>query len=337
MMAAAALDRARGQVLGVVGRWPPAQTLARRRSLRLAVVALASIAAAFAGTALVPLLLLGVAPLVLGVPHLAADLRYLVFKRAVISRRARVPLSVAAIGCSLAAASGRVDVMLAIAWAGVALAALLSAGFRRRRLAVAAVAAVIAAMGWQSPSLAAMTMAQGHNFIAVALALWLTRRTFPLWWLAALIIVAGVATILAGALDGILTAALAGGSARLFATAIAPAAASSTMTARLFGVFTFMQAVHYAVWLRLVPDAAREGERPIGYRQSLRLLWVDFGWLAAPILALAAAVPLAAFVSAGGARQAYFVLAAFHGYVELAFIGAAFIAPSAPASARAVF
>ena len=93
---ARALDRARGRLFGAVGRWPAAQALARRRGARLCVVGCASVAAAFAGVALVPLVMLAVAPVLLGVPHVAADLRYLVVRRAIIARRAWLPLAVAA-------------------------------------------------------------------------------------------------------------------------------------------------------------------------------------------------------------------------------------------------
>ena len=44
---AQALDRARGRILGAVGRWPAAQALARRRGLRLCVVGCATVALAF--------------------------------------------------------------------------------------------------------------------------------------------------------------------------------------------------------------------------------------------------------------------------------------------------
>ncbi|HEX6839731.1 MAG TPA: hypothetical protein VF334_24300, partial [Polyangia bacterium] len=110
---AAALDRARGRVFGAVGRWPAAQALARRRGLRLCVVGCATVALAFAGVALVPLVMLAVAPVVLGVPHVAADLRYLVVRRAILPRRAWAPLAVAAVACSVAGAVGDAQLMVA--------------------------------------------------------------------------------------------------------------------------------------------------------------------------------------------------------------------------------
>ena len=319
-----ALDRARGRILGAVGRWPAAQALARRRGLRLCVVGCATVALAFAGVALVPLMMLAVAPVVLGVPHVAADLRYLVVRRDVLPRRAWAPLAVAAAACTVAAAVGDVQLVVAIGFGGVALAAGLAVGRPRRRalVALAAAAVAVAAASW--PQAAALMMAQAHNVIAVALALWLVRDKLRLGWLPALAFAAGVAAIAAGALDAPLAAALArGGTGALFAHAVASSSWSSTWIVRAVGLFAFAQAVHYGAWLRLVPDGERAGERPIGYRRSLALLRADFGRAAPLVIAASIALPLAACGALGDVRAAYFTLAAFHGYLELAFVAAA--------------
>ncbi len=317
------LDRARGQLFGVIGRWPAAQALARRRGLRLALVALASLGLAFAGAALLPLLLLAVAPLVLGVPHVAADVRYLVVRRDALPRRAWAPLAVAAAVCTLGSALGDLQLMAAGGWSGVALAALFAVGACWRRAIIAAFAVTAGALAWRWPTAATLVMAQGHNFIAVALALWLARRRLRVWWLPALAFGVAVTAIAVGVLDVPLGAALASGSGvRLTATTIVPAGATSTLALRLIGVFSFTQAVHYAFWLRLVPDAERAGERPIGYRHSLALLRRDFGRATPLVILLALALPLSACLNAVAARNAYFTLAAFHGYLELAFVAA---------------
>ena len=320
---ARALDLARGRVLGAVGRWPAAQALARRRGVRLCVVGCATVAAAFAGVALLPLVMLAVAPVVLGVPHVAADLRYLVVRRATLPRRAWAPLAVAAAMCTTAAALGDVQLMVGSGLGGVALAAALSEG--RRRLLVTAAVGALLALALLAPRTAALTMAQGHNFVAVALALWLVRDKMRLPWLPALLFAGGVVAIAAGALDAPLGAALAGSGrvGALFATAVAPSSAPSIVVVRAVGLFAFAQAVHYGAWLRVLPDGERAGERPIGYRHSLALLRVDFGRATALVVALSVALPLAACFALADVRGAYFTLAAFHGYLELAFVAAA--------------
>jgi len=322
------LDRARGRLFGAVGRLAAAQALARRRALRLAVVGAAVVLAAFAGVALVPIVMLAVAPVVLGVPHVAADVRYLVVRRSVLARRAWLPLAVAAIACSVAAALGSLRLMVGAGFAGVALAAALADGGARSSARRALVTAVVLALGAgavMAPRTAALAMAQGHNVVAVALALWLVRDKLPHAWLPALLFAGGVAAIAAGALDAPLGAALArsGQTGALFASAVAPPAASSLVVVRAVGIFAFAQAVHYGAWLRLVPDGERAGERPIGYRHSLALLRDDFGRAAPLVIMLSVALPLAACVALADVRAGYFTLAAFHGYLELAFVAAA--------------
>jgi hypothetical protein len=92
---------------------------------------------------------------------------------------------------------------------------------------------------------------------------------------------------------------------------------------RLVGIFAFAQAVHYGAWLRLVPDGERAGERPIGYRHSLALLRADFGRATALVVVASVALPLTACFALHDVRGAYFTLASFHGYLELAFVAAA--------------
>jgi hypothetical protein len=319
------LDRARGRLFGAVGRWPAAQALARRRGVRLCVVGCASVALAFAGVALAPIVMLAVAPVVLGVPHVAADLRYLVVRRTILARRAWVPLAVGALGCAVAAALGDPRLVVGCGLGGVAIAAALADGRASRRALVTVAALALLAAAVASPRVAALAMAQAHNAIAVALALWLVRDKMRLPWLPALLFCGGVGAIAAGALDAPLVAAL-GRGGRLgveLAAAVAPRSAPSLMVVRFIGIFAFAQAVHYGAWLRVVPDAERAGERPIGYRRSLALLRADFGRAAALVIALSVALPLAACFALHDVRAAYFMLAAFHGYLELAFVAAA--------------
>jgi hypothetical protein len=87
--------------------------------------------------------------------------------------------------------------------------------------------------------------------------------------------------------------------------------------------FAFAQSVHYAAWLRLVPDGERDSERPVGYRRSLALFRADFPPAAGRALLIACiALPLAALASVHAAHAAYFRLSAFHGYLELAALAA---------------
>ena len=72
------LDRARIALFRWLG--PIARPFIRNRSLRASTLLCLSIVIAFALTLLSPLALLALGPVVLGMPHLAADARYLILR-----------------------------------------------------------------------------------------------------------------------------------------------------------------------------------------------------------------------------------------------------------------
>lgn len=76
--AVALLDRLRGRVLRTCMPW--SGRIAADREARVAVVATATVLLSFALTVVSPLLLLALGPIVLGVPHLVADVRYCVVR-----------------------------------------------------------------------------------------------------------------------------------------------------------------------------------------------------------------------------------------------------------------
>ena len=74
------LDGARRALLRRLGRVSAIAALRRRRELRLTAVALSSIALAFVLALVATLPLLALSPLLLGVPHVASDVRYLLVR-----------------------------------------------------------------------------------------------------------------------------------------------------------------------------------------------------------------------------------------------------------------
>ena len=83
-------------------------------------------------------------------------------------------------------------------------------------------------------------------------------------------------------------------------------------------LYAFAQAVHYGIWLRLVPDGvARPGARGIaGLRR-------DFGARGLGLFAVASvALPVVAVAGdAARVRDTYLALVVFHAWLELAVIG----------------
>ena len=95
--------------------------------------------------------------------------------------------------------------------------------------------------------------------------------------------------------------------------------ARSPLASRFVLFFAFAQTVHYAVWLRLVPEDDRPRAGVRSFASTARALRSDLG---VPVLfafvALAALFVVWAFVSLHAARLGYLQLAVTHGYLEIA-------------------
>jgi hypothetical protein len=204
-----------------------------------------------------------------------------------------------------------------------AVPAVLSAPRSRRRAPALAVAGVLAAAAWASAHRFQLVFVHAHNLVALALWLFLRPRPASHAWVP-LLALAGSALVLAGALDPLVTR-LGGWSAPAtgldFGELVVTHAdgLEPTLAARAVLSFCFLQSVHYAVWLRLIPEDARPRRAPRTFVASWRALVHDFG---APALFAVAGLALALVAwglrAPGPARDGYLRLATFHGYLELA-------------------
>jgi hypothetical protein len=323
--ALAPLDRIRVRTL----QWtmPLSSRLARAREARVAVVGTAVVVFAALASLLVPLWLLALGPIVLGVPHLLADVRYCVVRPGWHRERALwitagIPLLAVACGAGFE-----------LGLLGLAASALVIAGDLRRRIPVAVAALGLALVGWRLDSLADLFLAHAHNFVAVALwACWRPRAT-KLHWIPIAAFGLFAAALLLGIGDPVWSrevAALPDGldqSSHL--AALAPGVPGG-LASRLVILYCFAQAVHYGVWLRLVPEDDRDRETPRSFRASYRALCGDFHpVLLAGVALLAAGLAIWACVDLVDARSGYFRFARFHGMLELLAAGLLLACPRA--------
>ncbi len=307
----APLDRVRGRLLRALGGL--VRPLVTDRALRVAVAGSAAVAVSLSLTLAAPLWLLALGPLVLGVPHLLADVRYLVVRPGHHRRRALrwavgLPLLVAALGGGLLAGL--------TAAAGATLVAATSTRCRLLTLAGVAVLFVLAlSLGRQAD----LAFAHLHN--VVALALWWLWRPRTGWLAAApvlLFVLASAALALGLGQDALFAGGPAGLGAEHHLLSLAPDA-PHPWGLRLVLLFAFAQSVHYAVWLRLVPDDDRPRATPRTFAASWRALAGDFGpWPLALTAALAIGLAVWATLDLAAARDGYFRMALFHGHLELA-------------------
>lgn len=326
-------DRARRGLLALVTRNRHVARALGTRDVRVPLLASVQIALLFVVAAVVPVAAFVVGPLVLGVPHLASDVRYLLV-------RARVPRALV-VGSASSAAALLALRGLALARHGVPHSAMIEAGLgvawvagafwwgaRERGLHGAIQVLVLAALcalgAWMvgHAGLARLLLAHGHNVIGIAIwFVWFRRhKRFALAPLAAIalgaaVLAFGLALPTTLRLQGDQSLGLALGSiARGLAPGLPPHAAAAVATS-----FVFLQSVHYATWLVWVPQEELPGQGTFTFRMTGRALVRDFG----PRLLASFAVAWGALALWGcirplAALQAYVTLVSFHAYFELA-------------------
>lgn len=309
------IDSVRGRLY----RWfsPWLAPLYADRSRRVVWMGLLSICVSFTLTLVAPLWLLALGPILLGVPHLVADARYLVV---LPKLHERGPLAILATLPLIATGFGAPAAISLLCLVPAVLMARASAGRKAVGLAVWALLTVIAVV-WETPFL--LGFLHLHNVIALSW-WWAMRPRGKQAYLVPALVLACTVFLLAGGADPIITALGAwqaprsGTSFNEFVDSNAPGL-SATVALRLVLSFAFLQSVHYAMWLRLVPEDARNRPAPRPFRASWEALKTDFG---VPMLIVF--VGLFLFIALWGlkdlanARWGYLRLAAFHGYLELA-------------------
>jgi hypothetical protein len=283
-------------------------------------------------------------PALLGVPHVAAELRLLVLRRDL----PRALLATMAVGASLLfvlrfaeiawpaiAMGGRVEVGLgwSLGLAGAVFGVVASRRWTRGALVIAPVAAALA-LALAQPSLARLVFAHAHNVITIALWVWLFRRR-PRFAIPAIALIAIAAVTLASGaalpwthlrgpwLDRVVMDTL---------TSL-PQSVPQPIAVGIALSYVFLQQVHYAVWLAWIPQEDLPVEGTLSFRMSVRSIVRDLGGIGTAVTALAAVMVLgASLVDVHRTRAIYLSLATFHGYVEVALL-AFFVARRSPARA----
>lgn len=311
------LDAARRMVLASLAPWLGGFYGDRGR--RIAWGGTLGIALALALSVRFPLALLALGPLVLGVPHLLSDVRYLVVRPGAHRR----PLLFVFVWLPLAATwlFPRLEVGL-LALVGAALVA------RTRPLSKGVglvVASTIYAIAWFLPGSFSLAFAHAHNFVAAIVLLCFSRSIRrALVPTLAFALLSGLT--LSGAFDPWLefaaASALPGGADLPNAIRqYAPFCSSDAVATRVVVLFVFAQSVHYTIWLRLLPDEARSRKGLTSFTRSFLTLQKDFGRLALSVFVLASLVfCIWGASSPEPARIGYLRFAGFHGYLELAFL-----------------
>lgn len=327
------LDALRRRSFGLAVRAPLLSTFVGRRDRRLAVQASIHATTAFVLSIYYPVLLFVLGPVLFGVAHVASDVRYLVLRR----RLGRTWRAIVLAGCATLVVLAVLGQLRWIRWADQA-----SVGFTVAWAAAGVVAASLRSKAWlraaggllltlgagligrRWPEALRLAYLHGHNLIA--LAAWPLFFRTRLKWLGLLRVpILGAAALLASGFA--YRASLASPGVRQFgvhafqlADCIAPVSRADWALG-MTSAFVFLQAVHYSVWLGVVPQAEMHGEGTLSFRQSVRALRRDFGAVGITLLVgCIVAVLLLATSDAPRASATYLRLAMFHGYLELVML-----------------
>jgi hypothetical protein len=307
-----------------------------RRAERIALLGVVSILLALVGTAALPLWMLALGPIVLGVPHVLADVRYCVVRPGWHRRPALW------VGVALPLLAVALLNQPALGFAAVAGACAASDGPARRRVLGIAVAGAGATACVLTGATATLILVHLHNVVAVLL-----------WWrwrgddarLRALPVAAfvfGSLLIASGGLDhgfgGLARVGPLGEDLDIYLGSLAPGL-EGALGLRLVLLYCFAQAVHYVIWLRLVPEDDRDRPSTRSFRASWRALVAELG-LPALVITAALALGLAAWAVSdlAAARVGYLRAVGFHVFLELAVLaslwvsGRGFMIPAREAS-----
>jgi hypothetical protein len=318
--AAGAADRVRRALLRQVCALRGLRPVLVDRGRRLAVAQVIAVLSAGLLALRLPLVSLWLGAAVFGVPHVIAGVRAVAVQR----RSSAVAIGCAILGIAVGAAqiAGAGDPALrafvvlfatALGWEAV------TAMKRRPWSALALLVAIVpaAAAAWSAPKLAVVVLAHLHGLGALLyFGVNARRKRLPVWPLFAGVVIVTVAAI-AGLLDGLMAATLyapRSASGSIVAEAITAGLPHPTAAVfhRALFVYAFGQSLHFAAWLRLLPDVERSSPTPKTFRRALADFKADFGRFTAPLLLLAGAAILLLLLGGGRARETYFALSYFH-------------------------
>jgi hypothetical protein len=332
------LDVARRTTLRLATRSALLTRVLGRRDSRVALLATLQLGVLFALAVAAPVGLFFVGPIVFGVAHLAADVRYLVLRQqvpraliavSVLAAVAIVVLRALSVAHVVRAPVDLWELIVGGAWTLAALAFAARGPGTAVRTAFATLAvALLAGLALTHVRAATLAMTHGHNLVAVAVWLAVYRRRVAWATVPVLVLVVLCSAILSGATPSSGATAF-GATLSSLGAGLAPGA-PMTIAARVVVLFVFLQGVHYAAWTGWIPQDDLRTAGTLTFRMTVRGLVADFGPLGIGLVAtVAIGVALLGALRTHEALTGYLTLARFHGWLELAMLAFLFVRRSA--------
>jgi hypothetical protein len=335
----AALDRPRARLFAAALTLRPVAFVLKSRALRIEARASLAILGALLLAVVAPAFMLALGPILFGVPHVAAEIRYLLLRRGF----PRALLIAAAIYCALLASSRLAEQLLqapglfapveiVLAGCGTLAAGVWGArsgGSWRRLGALALFLAALGVFSLRHALAARLVFVHLHNFGALALWLLVFRRRGPLPRVAFALLALSIALLLSGFTlqlsERLGALSCLGVDLAVVAAWLSPGVILS-VALPLALLHAFSDSVHYVTWLSFIPEEEIRAEGSLTFRMSARSLRRDLGLLGLGLVVLALALVLGgSLLNLALARRYYFAAAGFHGYLELAAIALLFV------------
>ncbi len=325
----------------------------RNRAVRLSLLFALSVLIYLPLSLFFPLWVLAIGPLVWGIPHIFASLRYQ-NEIAVRSSQAgprqdfrRALFFSCAVWAGITLFRLYTDVLQNLSvWdrthpgiieAGFAILLLagLSHIFRRnlKQLLISAVILVPLTLAlWHLPLAVSGILILAHNFVACIFWILAAKedRDRKVAIGATFVFVAIHALVFMKAFDEIInlvpiasTLAWSGMSIDGLGHMIVPWSDDLSVWYRSVSLYAFGQSIHYFIWLKAIPDLQTQTQIPTSIRTSWNFLKRDFGLKLAIAACALSLIPLGVwvFLSFEWAHNVYFAFASCHGYFEFAGLG----------------
>jgi hypothetical protein len=298
---------------------PISRIVIRNRDLRVVITAAAICSLSLCGVTFAVGFSLLLGPIVFGMPHLFAEARYLFFQRG--CRQSALLCGVLALQILSVVTSHGIQTL------GVAcFVAILSTCDREKAHVwwMLLFAALVQLVCLTAPAKSRFVLLHAHNCVPILVWLFWRRRSTATSIAVPMIFGVAATLILAGGLDGFpLHTPLRDEvfSLSKIADAVGGGAPGAWRRRWLF-FFGFSQAVHYSIWLRLIPEEARARETPRSFAASWAACTVDFGRPTAVFMVVATlGVPMLALAfGAVRVRSLYVTLSEFHATLEAVLI-----------------
>jgi hypothetical protein len=332
------LDRVRGYLLRKTLHFPFFRTLYTDRAIRLGALFVLACCLYLPLCLAFPLWIAVWGPMVYGVPHIVASLRYAHHQTSANVRGYFVAVWIAVSAVRVLIDTGAIvftsnftlyDLEL-LSWVASLVLILFFVGRSRNSLAWGALAlGALLFTAWRLPLELSAFLLLAHNLVAFFF--WIkkttTRRELAVALASMLVFTALSVGIMCGAFDW--TFAFLKPSGQLLwlgfdyadlGQSLAPWSPHYEVWFRFFVAYVFGQSLHYFVWLKAIPEQVSPRDAPVSFCASGNLLKREFSGRVFLFVLTASLAGLTywCFFSYPLARMIYFSISAYHGFFEIA-------------------